>query len=91
MTRDEARAAGLPRYPGANPCCYGHTGERYTSNSRCCECVLEQKARQRERDGITGKRAAKLAAKSRPEIRLPVAQSEFMRSLTKAELMGRRA
>lgn len=35
--RAEAKAAGLKRYMG-KPCLYGHSGERYTRSSDCCEC-----------------------------------------------------
>jgi hypothetical protein len=43
VSREEARAAGLKRYNGA-PCRYGHSGERYTSDHGCVECVVNRAA-----------------------------------------------
>ena len=38
VARQEALAAGLPRYFTGKPCRNGHVAERYASNKTCCEC-----------------------------------------------------
>lgn len=55
MTRDEARAQGLKRYPG-KPCPEGHSGERYVGNNDCTEC---SKIRAREYGRKNAERARK--------------------------------
>lgn len=44
MKRNEAMILGLTRYTTGNPCRQGHTGERFSSNGACCECVNAQRA-----------------------------------------------
>lgn len=36
--RAAAREAGLPHYTSPRPCPKGHTGPRFVSSGRCCEC-----------------------------------------------------
>ena len=39
LTRDDARALGLPVYRTGSTCKRGHTGFRYTSTGACVDCV----------------------------------------------------
>lgn len=49
VSRKEARALGLKRYFTGKPCPHGHTAERFTSKSTCCECVKKFSAERYER------------------------------------------
>jgi hypothetical protein len=42
ITRDEAIAAGLPRYFNGKPCPHGHVSERHVCNRVCTTCLKEQ-------------------------------------------------
>lgn len=39
ISRQEAKAAGLPRYFNGKPCPHGHLSERRTRNCECVECM----------------------------------------------------
>lgn len=87
MTRKEAKAAGLTRYIGA-PCLRGHNGERSTHNGQCVAC------HRLGRYGMLASAASPASKKQKtqkPPPPLPVAQSDFIRTLTRAELMAGRA
>lgn len=80
--RQEARARGFKRFDG-NACSHCGTTERYTDNGACCECnrrkCMEWYREKRKRP----------AARHLPAA-LPVAHSDFIRRITRAQLMAGR-
>lgn len=49
VTRQESLARGLNRYYTGKACRNGHVSERYTLNSACIECVVDNTRREREK------------------------------------------
>lgn len=58
VSRDEAVAAGLPRYSTGRPCLRGHIVERYTCNSRCVACGKDAETMQKRAAQSRSYRAA---------------------------------
>jgi 5-methylcytosine-specific restriction endonuclease McrA len=63
ISRDSARAQGLPRFFTGKPCKYGHLAQRFVSGRVCCECqkINSQKFAARHPDRIEANRAVQRA------------------------------
>lgn len=90
--RAEARALGAAHYFTGEPCKFGHVAKRIVRNGSCYECFrIADNRRRRER---RSQMSLDIARRSRAKpSRVPpphVAQSDFLKPLTRDQLMGRK-
>jgi len=95
MTREEAIAVGAKTYMG-KPCCRGHDGKRYVLGRHCCKCKNGMGGNNRHlepsHDIERGPRPRrKFPEKSKPLPSPHVLESDWLKPITKAQLMAGRA